>query len=535
MPLGGLDNNTKSFGKDFEYTIKDTAPSNVKEEGVVVYNEQAYKLSFIFDNSQQEKYNLNPQYVVQWCLETDLLTWPLRGYVIVRSQWEAFEKSETPDWFYHIRSDSRDKLTIKLEVKPIPLQGVPDTDPEIWDFEVNAVIYDVEDLSTPNKELKMKKLYFWDEKFQFLQEKRIQWCTATGKRYKSPQPKDPIAHASDIDKSMLTGEAVWSLLVEAGYEEYIDITKWNWGKSKINYTTKSNWSIWENIQYILKHHISDINDDICILQWNRGRKKWTLMPFNEIFVQAGHASPGPLQREHLIFEDGVSELGDKETRRQDVKPSPWKAPWIDDPTWDIDIKSVNNSTILSYRFSQTSGLDSSTAWNTKPVYSHWHTKKQFDVDVRENEIAQIRDNHIKPQYIEDKLLYEEIYPVMTLNQTRMTEYNIDPQFSPVVTLGYENDRPIRSLYGKGKVLYSAIFLNQCMTVRLLGASYRTAGTFTGVDRTYESSDTDFDYQLCGQYLVTNVKHIFQLNRYVTDLTMVKIHAYKTLQDNEDIP
>ncbi|MFA5754616.1 MAG: hypothetical protein WC905_04725, partial [Patescibacteria group bacterium] len=459
--------------------------------------------------------------------EEDLLSWPLRGYVIIDNRMEAFERAEDFSMFYYLRSDARDELFI--EMRPIISKGtLPD---KIWKIELEASIYDVEDLSHSDMTLKAKKLYFWDKKFQSLQEKNVQWSTSTGKRYTSytgnePCPM-PIAHASDLERSMYTGEAIASLLYEAGFEKYIDFNKWNWGKGKIQFTAKTNWTYWECIQYILQQQISDDGKyDICLMQWNRGDKKINLQPIWKLFEKAGVNKPLELQVEHMFFEENVTD---------DPAPvTPPKAPLnLDDKSTEIDIKADEYNKIRNYRFSQPSGLDNSKAFVTHPIYSHWHKKNQFDVDAKENEIKNVKDKYFKKNYVEH-VLSPGKYPVMTMNKTKTEEKSINPQFSVISTLEPKNDRYIRSLDGRGKILYAGLFLNQNLVIRMTGSTHRSAGKFIGVDRAKTSSDTIYDYQICGQYLVTNVKHIIQQQKYVNDITMVKVHAYEALPVNEGI-
>lgn len=487
--------------------------------------QQLWQYKLVLFNHRQ-RYEIPTRAVKLLCIEDDLLSWPLRGYVIIDNRMEAFERSEDFNMFYYLRSDARDELYI--EMKPVVKNGtLPD---KIWKIEFDSVIYDVEDLPHSDMTLKAKKLYFWDKRFQNLQEKNIQWCTATGKRYTSytgnpPCPK-PIAHASDLERSMYTGEAIASLLHAAGYEDYIDFDKWEWGKSKILFTAKASWTIWECMQYILNQQISnDDKNDICIFDWNRGDKKWNLLPIWKFFEKAGVSKPKELQIEHMFFEENVSD---------DPAPiTPYKAPLNIDNSKEIDIKADDYNKIRNYRFSQTSGLDNSKAFLTHPIYSHWNKKKQFDVDVSENEIKNVKEKYFKKNYVE-YVLSPGKYPVMTMNKTKTEEKSINPQFSPVSTLEPKNDRYIRSLDGRGKILYAGLFLNQNMVIRMTGSTHRLAGTFIGVDRAKTSSDTIYDYQICGQYFVINVKHIIQQQKYINDITMVKVHAYEALPVNEGI-
>jgi hypothetical protein len=227
----------------------------------------------------------------------------------------------------------------------------------------------------------------------------------------------------------------------------------------------------------------------------------------------------------MFFEEGMAD--------GNVAISPPKAPLDLGSSTEIDIKADTFNKICNYRFSQTSGLDNAKAFLTKPVYSHWHKKKQFDVDVKENEIKTVKEQYFQKNYVE-YVLSKGKYPVMTMNKTKEDQKSIDPQFSPISTLDPKNDRYVRSLDGRGKILYAGLFLNQSLAIRVVGSTHRLTGSFIGVDRTKTSSDNIYDYQLCGQYLVTNVKHIIQQQKYVNDITMIKVHAYDELPVNEGV-
>lgn len=499
--------------------------SNTFTANTKLIGQQLWTYNMVLFNHKQ-RYVVPARAIKVLCIEDDLLSWPLRGYVIVENRLESFERSEDYNSFYYLRSDARDEIL--LEVYPVVTKGtLPD---RIWKIDFEGIVYDVEDLQHPDMTVKAKKLYFWDKKFQNLLEKNIQWSTATGKRYTSytgnPSCPLPIAHASDMERSMYTGEAIASILAAAGYEQYIDFSKWNWGKSKIQFAAKANWTVWECVQYILQQQISnDGKNDICLLQWDRGDKKWNLNPVWRLFEAAGSSVPGELQVEHMFFEDAIA--------MSTPSVAPPKAPISNEVSYENDIKASDYNKIANYRFSQTSGLDNAKAFLTRPIYSHWHKNKQFDVDVEENEISTVREQYFQRNYV-DYVLSRGNYPMMVMNKTKENQKSIDPQFSPISTMDPSNDRHVRSLDGRGKILYAGLFLNQSLVIRMNGSTHRLSGTFIGVDRLGTSSDTIYDYQLCGQYLVSNVKHILQQQKYVNDITMVKVHAYDKMPVNEGI-
>ena len=539
--LGNQSPNSLGSQPKMSATIKDStdgsAPnmpgspnSNIQDLNSVVTDQtrlvgqQFWNYRVCFYNHQQEKYELRAHGIKQLVIEDDLLTWPLRGYIIVDDKQEGFERSYTNN-YYHIRSDARDE--IELEIWPTTKDG--ELSDDIWKIKTICIIYDVEDMPSQNMTNKSKKLYFWDKKFQFLLEQNCQWSTATGTRIWSPPPPDPIEHATDEEKEMFTGEAIASILIDSGFGDIVDQEKWDKGFSKINTTTCADLTIWENIRDLLITHISEEKDDNCVLQWNRADRKLNLIPYYKLFEKAGKDSdsPGELQREHFFFEE-ISP-----SKQENTETSPFKAPYLHDNSTKVDIKVENYNTIMNYRFMQTSGLDNSQAFTTRPVHSYWKRKKQFDIDVKENEIETVKKDNFLKNYVTNLLGND--YPVFVLNRTKKEQISIHPVFSEI-DYGPKNEekRKLRSLLGRGNILYAGIFLNQCLVIRVQGSTHRMAGTFVGVDRLRQSSDTDYDWAVCGQYLVVNVKHIIQQQKYINELTLVKIHAYKALQNNEEV-
>lgn len=481
--------------------------------------QQLWEYEVTFNNLKQRPYPLAAHAIKQLVIEDDTLTWPIRGYVIVDCREEGFERSFT-DKYYHVRSDARDEINIKIY--PNPASGsFPD---KIWKIETTGVIYDVEDLLSDNNTTKMKKFYFWDKQFQKMFEKNFQWSTATTKIRKwSPICPVPEAHATDEERSMWTGDAILSLLKEV--EVPVDDAKWDRGLSKINFTCRADWTVWENLLYMIKFHVSEEKQDNCILEWNRADMKLNFLPFYKKFEKAGKGSPGELQIEHFFFEEKAPKMEDGSV------VSPFKAPYNKASGKEVDIKVDYYNSIMNYRFSQTAGSDSSQAFTTAPVHSHWHKQKQFDIDVYENEIEHIKNSYFLDNYV-SKLMGSD-YPVMVLNQTKKKHESTHPIFVSRSAGPMFESAKARSL-GRAQIMYGGIHLNQCLILRVQGGTHRLAGTFVGVDRLRQKSDTNYDYALCGQYYVVNVKHVIQQQKYVNDLQLVKVHAFSALQNNEDV-
>lgn len=523
-----------------ENVSTDQVYNNRVNDASRTFGQQLWNLKVNLYNHSQPVYQLNPHAVQSLVIEDDLLSWPIKGFIVIDNRSESFERGSNDDSYFHIRADGRDEIFMDI----FPIEKEDKLNDAIWRIKIHASIYDVEDMPHDDITNKRKKLYFWDKKYHQMQERTIQWSTATGTRsykagkkewFKSKLIPKPVAHARDSERALYTGEAIASLLIDAGFKDDIDFDNWDYGASKINYTAKANWTIYQNIEYMLTQHVSEesLDQPLCGLGYNRATEKFTLIPRWKAYEESTDLNtntgksiePGKLQLEHLFFMN--------RSANEDGTASPWKAPLLtnSEDEFSRDIKSAGYNTILSYQFSQTSGLDSSKAILTKPVYSHQHKGKQFQVDVQENEITQVKD-YFKTQYV-DRLLGNS-YPVMVVNKTKQEALSIDPIFSPVSTLDPFEDRRARSEKGRGSVLFAGVYLNQCLSVRLPGSSHRLAGSFVGIDRFKEGSDTDYDYQVCGQYFVVTVSHIFDGDSYVNELTLVKVHAFDELKNNEDV-
>lgn len=498
-----------------------------------VYSQQLWNTAVRFFNHKQEVYTLNPAVIMQLVLYDCTLEWQLHGYVIVDNRGEGWERSTESDGFYQIRGDGRDEILVDVWPGWDPRDQLGQPPDETWRKRVFGVVYDVEDLPSANVHDKKKKIYFWDKQYHLMKERHIEWSTATGTRdvenetgkleFITKPIETPIAHATDDERSMFVGEAIASLLTDAGFGDYIDTQEWELGETKICFTARADWSLYDNLMYLVDRLVSRGDErDIVYFHKDRWTQLFQLTPMYKIFERAGSEtnSPGELQVEHLFFEAPFEQKDS----------SPFKAPFSTDySNLNVDIKSADVNIISDYIFDQQGGIDNSLAIVSKPVHSYDAVKNQFQVDAREHEITAVRE-YVKKHHT-SKLLGDS--PVMPLNLSKKTGVSIAHQFS--IKHGHTKEARIeRGRVGYRSTVFSNIYLNQCLSVRLPGSSHRQAGKFTGVDRLNQNSDTTYDHQLCGQYWVTDVVHVFQQNKYINDMTMVKINSYKDLEINEDI-
>ena len=124
-------------------------------------------------------------------IEEDLFTWWNKGSITLKTPYDSFERAspeaklltggDDNNLVYKFRNDGRDTIFISIVPKKAnPLgEDIGDFKDQLWRIELEAVIYDVEDLSHRNVTDKSKKLYFWEKTYQLMREKNIEFTTAT--------------------------------------------------------------------------------------------------------------------------------------------------------------------------------------------------------------------------------------------------------------------------------------------------------------------------------------------------------------------
>lgn len=482
---------------------------------------QEFKFEVILNNHELEPLPLQPGAIVEMVIEDNLLDWPYCGYLVYNNLWDGFERIKNPatnKQFYYYRMDARDEITIRVKPLIDDAFGTNKLPDKIWSMEYNFVVYDTEDIDANNNADKAKKLYFWDKRYQMLLDKKDQWSTCLDNKIRKP-----LSLLTDKERSLKSGDAIKSLLKKAGLENEItqSVNDWDLGINDIFYTLPANYSFANGLDYLISRHVSD-DGDPCIFNIDRQTNKFQLKPLRLFFEKAGINNPGELQLEHLFFES-----------IQDNKNSttPFKAPVLNEPSFEIDIKAAEWNKIQSYQFVDMSGIDNSKALISKPVYWYNNKQKQFGVDCVDNEITKVKkdftDLYVKNLYPQGKG-----DPIFYLNKTKKEQYNIEPKYVHM-NIGNFSNKDSRLKTGKGDILFSGVFLNECISMRLLGSTHRMTGTFVGIDCLY-GDDNEYDKKLCGQWFVTKVRHIWWKNKYVNDITAIKIHTYDKVNINEDV-
>lgn len=481
---------------------------------------------------------INPDAVHQLVIEDDLLSWFHKGYMIFQNNFEVLEGVQTDGTKLPIiRRDARDLLIIKI--KPV----LDDPNPsavgqgsqsvgnslnaqlkdEDWSLEFEFVIYDSEDIPHTDPSIKFKKVYFWDLRYQLMSELHIDFSTAT-----MPSNQDPNGKA-------LTGSAIAEVITKAN--ESYGLGKisqlWDKGKDKVFFTAPARYTALDSLNYLLGLHVSEKDSDLCMFTTHRYTKEFQLIPFAKIFEMSTSGNqPGQYQFEHFFLErfaglNTDSSFGTGLHGIGETLAVP-RAPLSEgNSNTSIDVKMFQYSTITNYRFVDMAGVDGSKALTSRPVFSYNFNTGTFHCEYKDHEINNVKkifkDRYVGHLYGKDKS------PLLTLNQSRTKFKNIEPVYSTAPT------KDARLNAGLNKTLSAAIYMNECITFDVLGATNRKAGRFIGIDKAEYLEDNAFENKFFGQWFITNVKHVFAKGKYANQMLGVKIHSYQDLKINEAIP
>jgi len=460
---------------------------------------------------------LSKQGILELCIveKFDYLTGPTEGYLTIFNGAEALENDDfDPDFKamkYLLRNDGRDAL--KIQIKPVDENGDNVLSEDMWMIEYNFIIRDIEDIKSTNNMNKAKRLYFWDENYQKMREKNSVFSTTTNTSYPT--------QASDEDRKMLTGEAIKKCLKDNDIKDYVYEDEFNKGVFKIFYTSSAQASVYDDLIYLMKYHLSENEQDVCILNYRRDKKQLTLMPLSWYFSKAGNKSdkPGKFQLEHLFFvyDGNASDVGTKM----------YQSPLNIDITKDINLGSV--SSIIAYQFVDMAGFDSSQLIVSHPTHTYDFKNKKFKVFAVNNNIGKFLD--IMDTNYTSKLLGRTAagaYPLITLNKTKTENKAINLEWTPQ----FDCDYPLYK--GLKQLLYSGVFLNECINFWILGSSHRIPGRFYAIDK-MDGAKGKLAAKLCGQWLGVEVKHIFARNGvYFNNITAVKCQSFEQLGLKESI-
>lgn len=537
---------------------------------ITKFNQLIHEVEIYIETGNGQKYNINPNSIVNLSIEDTLSNWVLQGTLsffytpdidgnTIFDSRTGNEKGQPTGISNNEKiptlsftNDGKDTIFIQIVPKSsnsnttiakgaqAPEFNIPENS-VFWSMTQKFAIYEMEDIDLPpgaqnaaSSTLKCYKLYFWDFLYQKLLTNIIEYSTG----------ESPLANPqADIEKSfehpgtIPTGMAMKEIL-EKSLESDLKIgdgEDWEEGATNIFYTTPAQTTAYDSLMYIFNHHISnkssgDINDQ-SILMKERGPNfgdtgYFTLRPVSHYFEKAGNSkdSPGEYQIEHFFLQSYTDSGSQGATPTKD-----YKAPLAkDSSSVEVDIKTLKYHQITNYRFVDIASITNAREFLTRPVYSVNFKTRELLVEFQANKVDAakkfIADNYISQLY-KGKGEPEELF-LVNIDKDKQSK-NLKPTFSL-----FRDDPRGRQAVGVKKTLYTGLFHNACVNFRTLGLTYREPGRFIAIDKTEGVEPGDFQNKFFGQWFVICVKHIFEAEMYYNDITAVKIHRFEPLKSQK---
>jgi hypothetical protein len=537
---------------------------------ITKYNEQEYEFEMYLDSgageSDQRKYSINPNAIVNLNIEETLADWVTKGVLTIYDSFNALENTtnttgilgEGPKYIF--RNDGNDILYIRLfpKLKDLNLE----VNQVHWELVYRFSIYDVEDIDLPpgaqnqaSVSTKCKKFYFWDLWYHRMITNTLEYSTALSRVAPSKNYNGPV---TDELRSIPTGIAMKEIIDKTlgGYfnikGNVLDIAggpnkEWDVGATNIFYTAPASNSAYDSLMDVYCRHVSTTkystaplrttlrggiegtsDNDFCILYKERGPTPGdegylALKPMSEFFDKAGKDTPGDYQIEHFYIQDYAPS--------EKIVPKVNRAPVLGRQDLQKDTSLGAYSQITSYRFVDISPFTNATEFVNNPVYSFDFLNRTFSAEFKQNTVMTARDFMTK-KYISRLATArdsDESLFLLTLEKIKENQ-NVKPVYS-LYGGDDENHKLARQADGLQKLLKTGVFQNACINFRCLGSTNREPGRFIAIDRQDGIEDNNFNNKLYGQWFVINIRHIFEGGIYYNEVTAVKLHRFKSLDVN----
>lgn len=488
-------------------------------------------------------------------IEESLQNWPTSGYIVLNTSFEIFSRGNSTEFFtenssvkkikapYIDRTDGRNKIAIKI----LPLASENDKVQEKnslfpkdkWEMSFDFVITDIQDLPTPNAQVKKRKYIFIDERYQILKERNLEWSSANLSVKINNTNKKPY-ELTDSEKSINPNELLKEVIKLAGTNpnpnfnandilyvgfkegENIDTPSipfanfddntWDSGhpNNKIPYHTSASFSALDDMYSILPYCVASDGGPV-ILDFGRTTddKKWHLIPVLKYFEDASGK-----QIERLILE---ASSGFDEKNKPHVSRG---------PTDTGDVMSPIASRIQKYYFSPMVAADDNRITNSAISY-YDHSTGSFHIKVKNNtadSVIQTLEKYANSGlYSFKKGRNAQI--LLNLNKTKQSGLMFETKQSYNGSFVYEDIK-------RNEMILDSIFLNQSICFQAYGLTIRSPGRFIFIDR-MDFDSNPFDDRFFGQWLITKVGHLFTQETYVTEVVAVKIDSFDKVWNKKD--
>jgi hypothetical protein len=512
-------------------------------------------------------------FIDSFSIEETLLNWITKGWIVLNTDFEILErgapsvsnynKNQDPlidrpvPAPYVFRTDGRNKISFRIyplhqENKNV---GAEDYLKEHWEMCYDFVIYDIEDLETGSSHQKLRKYYFYDERYQILSERNIEYstyysvCKKLQKDNINPNTLPP-QYWVDSKRAANPNEAIQDILTIAasdppiysatptpviyvGFSEEgsiddpkkygellnkIDEQNWDIGKSDnlVLYTSPANSTAYDDINYMLNFCSSKDNGPVFLRVGRTTEdKKWKLTPLSQYFSEASLN-----QIERLYIEDNIV----------DGKP-PINRSFSEAKGNYVNFSSGIESRIQSYRFSPMVASDDARITNS-PVFNYDFSTGSFNIYFKDNTAIDVKTK--LEDYAKKGLFNFSNYNPNSTNAHALLNINKTKKQGISVKNNFVPQKFFPKNLSQIQMLKDSVLLNEAITFTVYGLTIRTPGKFLYIDRVSSKGELNpFDDRFLGQWMIIKVNHIFTQKTYMTEIVAVKVDSFSKLWEEND--
>lgn len=383
-------------------------------------------------------------------------------------------------------------------------------------------VYETEDIITDNKNQKFLKMYFRDASYQLLREKDSYYNSGKVAGQLQSNTGGTTERGgkkliSNTERSVPTGIILRTILQQALASDtklsQSFSSDWDQGSEKLFYSTPAGYKAIDDINYILKLHVSDAQNNYCpaILRHERSGV-WTFKPLSKI---AGSS--------YIKGTSNLGDLGGPGTIENFtiVRPSIGQGDNMNTPNRSPGFSPFAN-TFGDYSYAenfQSSGMNVDDAQHgmvTTMVHNYDFGQGQFNIDQKQNSTEAIGKTG-GSLFVNNQKGITGKSPAgnLTNNLMRSENKNVKHEYNA------STSQNTRLSSGRNQAMLLQFFNNSAISFRARGKTDRTVGKYITVKRSDSANDSPFDNKLQGSYCIVRIEHSFVNRQYVNEIIAVK--------------
>lgn len=445
-------------------------------------------------------------------------------------------------WTYAFNTDNRDMFIV--DIFPTTEDFFESGNKEVFPDDVHRifyefVVYDEEEVPGDTRNGKYKIFYLRDAREQILTESKVQWSSYEAFSIVSETSAYNMNYSSssNVDRSPYTGEAIKHFITKAFSSPGGDIISskfddWDKGSTKVFYSTSPNHSAYDSLEYLLDRHVSNSDQDNCILGVERtsmGAGHWFLRPLSKFFAKA--------------VENG--KIGEYTNDLFHVHSGGKPALFM--PTSSENAEAGNNIPVKGYAqiarssiVQQFNGMENFTFLNapngvgldelvSTVTHGYNSSEHQFELDCSKTHVDEIRKK-FKNLYVDNFNITGKPEAIFPTTEEKTTNRLINHVYS-------EGSTPSdRIKYGVNRVLSKALAYTPGIDFSTDGWPYRHPGRFMILLDSTIQPESSFEKIFSGEWFITRVVHSFSFAQkptsYTQQIACIKPHSYAKLVSEE---